>query len=58
LAAPGSAGELAQKLFELARDEELRLRLGAAGRARAEERFSLELWRTRMDELYRRLTRR
>jgi glycosyltransferase involved in cell wall biosynthesis len=47
----GDDGALADALVELASDDALRRRLGEAGRARAEERFSLR----RMVDDYRRV---
>ncbi len=39
---PDDSGALRNAMLELSGDEGLRCRLGAAGRARVEERFSLE----------------
>jgi len=46
---------LAARLAELAADPELRARMGAAGRARVLERYSVERLVSDVDELYRRL---
>lgn len=40
---PGDAGELAEKITVLCRDEELRLRVGAAGRERAERSYAADV---------------
>jgi glycosyltransferase involved in cell wall biosynthesis len=42
LVPPGNAGGLALHVIDLLRDAELRVRMGAAGRARAEAQFSAE----------------
>ena len=39
---PGNSGDLAEQLERYCRDSDLRRRLGAAGKARADERFALE----------------
>jgi glycosyltransferase involved in cell wall biosynthesis len=59
LAAPGDPEDLAEALARLVADGELRRRLGAAGRARAEQSFDLEPFRRAHLELYsRELARR
>jgi glycosyltransferase involved in cell wall biosynthesis len=59
LVEPGDAGELAAAVGRLIHDGELRRRLGAAGRARAEEEFDLDQFRRAHVELYsRELARR
>jgi len=55
LVPPGDERALAAALARIVGDASLRTRLGAAGRARAEERFALELFRARHIELYARL---
>jgi glycosyltransferase involved in cell wall biosynthesis len=59
LVRPGDPAELAAVLDRLARDPALRVRLGAAGRARAEEAFDLHAFRQAHLEVYsRELARR
>jgi glycosyltransferase involved in cell wall biosynthesis len=59
LVAPGDPEDLAEALARLVADGELRRRLGAAGRARAEQSFDLEPFRRAHLELYsRELARR
>jgi glycosyltransferase involved in cell wall biosynthesis len=55
LATPGDAAALAEKLGELVDDPDRRSSFGAAGRARAEEHFSLPAWRDAHFSLYRSL---
>jgi glycosyltransferase involved in cell wall biosynthesis len=56
---PGEPDELAAALLRLVQDPELRRRLGAAGRARAEQRFDVDAFRRAHVELYsRELARR
>lgn len=55
LVAPGDATALAAAIGRLARDHELRRRLGAAGRARAAADFDLPRFRSAHVELYERL---
>jgi glycosyltransferase involved in cell wall biosynthesis len=55
LVAPARADELAAALARVDADEELRQRLGRAGRERAEARYSLSRWSADHLELYRRL---
>ncbi len=52
LVEPGDADDLAAALARLVQDGELRGRLGAAGRARAEQAFALEPFRRAHLELY------
>lgn len=52
LVPPGRPDDLAVALERLVADDDLRRRLGDAGRARAVERFSLEGWRRSHLELY------
>jgi glycosyltransferase involved in cell wall biosynthesis len=42
LCPPGSVGDLARTILELARDGDLRARFGEAGQRRARELFSIE----------------
>jgi glycosyltransferase involved in cell wall biosynthesis len=49
---PADANALAGALAKLLDDNELAMRLGRAGRARAEELFSRETFLSRMKELY------
>jgi glycosyltransferase involved in cell wall biosynthesis len=58
LTPPGEPRQVADALSRLAADPELRARLGAAGRHRAEERFSLPRWRSAHLDLYRELLSR
>jgi len=55
LVPPGDAAALAARLGQLADDPGLRSSFGAAGRARAEEHFSLPAWRDAHYSLYRSL---
>jgi glycosyltransferase involved in cell wall biosynthesis len=55
LAPPGDAAALAARLCQLVDDPALRISFGSAGRARAEERFSLPAWREAHFSLYRSL---
>jgi len=48
----GDPGALAEVLVRLARDPDERARLGAAARARAQSRFTLARFQSRMAELY------
>jgi glycosyltransferase involved in cell wall biosynthesis len=49
---PGDGSALAEAILDLARDREKRLRMGAAGRARAETEFSVERMVERTLALY------
>jgi glycosyltransferase involved in cell wall biosynthesis len=53
LVAPGAVGELADRLAQLARDPELRARMGAAGRERMQTRYTVDRLIDDMDALYR-----
>jgi glycosyltransferase involved in cell wall biosynthesis len=55
LVAPGAVDELADRLERLAADEELRRRMGEAGRARVLPRYSVERLIDDVDALYRSL---
>jgi glycosyltransferase involved in cell wall biosynthesis len=55
LTPPGDAAALAARLGQLIDDPSLRTALGEAGRARAEEHFSLPAWRDAHFSLYRSL---
>lgn len=50
--APAAAAELAAALEPLVADTELRARMGAAGRARYRQEFTVETWARRTRELY------
>jgi glycosyltransferase involved in cell wall biosynthesis len=58
LVAPGAAQELAARLAELARDPELRVRMGAAGRERMRTRYAVDRLVDDVDRLYRELLER
>src|SRR5262249_38793901 len=58
LVEPGSVEELAQRLAELARDPELRNRMGAAGHERVLPRYAVSRLVDDVDELYRELLAR
>jgi glycosyltransferase involved in cell wall biosynthesis len=53
LVAPAAVGELADRLARLARDPALRARMGAAGRERMQERYSVGRLIDDVDRLYR-----
>lgn len=53
LVPPGDPERLADKLAGLLRDEPLRRRMGESGRARLEERFSVEPMVDRIEQVYR-----
>ena len=55
LVEPGDVAAMADRLAELAGDSELRARMGAAGRDRVLERYSVERLLDDMDRLYREL---
>jgi glycosyltransferase involved in cell wall biosynthesis len=55
LVEPGTVDGLASRLGELARDTELRTRMGAAGRERMQTRYSVDRLVDDMDQLYREL---
>ena len=55
LVEPGAVDELADRLARLAADGELRRRMGAAGRARVVERYSVQRLLGDMDSFYREL---
>ena len=55
LVAPGDVGELASRLGELARDAELRARMGTAGRERMQTRYAVGRLIDDVDRLYREL---
>jgi glycosyltransferase involved in cell wall biosynthesis len=55
LVEPGDVDAMADRLAELARDSELRARMGAAGRERVLERYSVERLLDDVDRLYRSL---
>ena len=55
LVEPGETEAAAERLAELARDPELRARLGDAGRENARERYSVERLVDDVDRLYRSL---
>ena len=55
LVEPGAVGDVADRLADLARDPELRERLGAAGRARVLPRYAVERLVDDIDRLYRAL---
>jgi glycosyltransferase involved in cell wall biosynthesis len=55
LVEPGAVAELAERLAHLARDPELRARMGAAGRARVLPRYSVDRLIDDVDSLYREL---
>jgi glycosyltransferase involved in cell wall biosynthesis len=55
LVEPGTVDGLASRLGELARDTELRTRMGAAGRERMQTRYSVDRLVDDMDRLYREL---
>ncbi len=55
LTPPGDAAALAARLGQLVDDPSLRIAFGEAGRARAEEYFSLPAWRDAHFSLYRSL---
>jgi glycosyltransferase involved in cell wall biosynthesis len=55
LVEPGDTEAAAERLVELARDPELRARMGEAGRANARERYSVERLVDDVDRLYREL---
>jgi glycosyltransferase involved in cell wall biosynthesis len=52
LVEPGDPDDLAAALLRVVRDRELRRRLGAAGRARAEQRFDVDAFRRAHVDLY------
>jgi glycosyltransferase involved in cell wall biosynthesis len=58
LVEPGTVDGLASRLGELARDTELRTRMGAAGRERMQTRYSVDRLIDDMDRLYRELLER
>jgi glycosyltransferase involved in cell wall biosynthesis len=58
LVAPAAVGELAARLAELARDPELRARMGAAGRERMQTRYAVDRLVDDVDRLYRELLAR
>jgi glycosyltransferase involved in cell wall biosynthesis len=58
LVAPGAVQELAARLAELARDPELRVRMGAAGRERMRTRYAVDRLVDDVDRLYRELLER
>lgn len=51
--APGDVAQLAQRIMQLATDPRLRARLGAAGRATAEQRFNRSRLSTELIPIYR-----
>jgi glycosyltransferase involved in cell wall biosynthesis len=55
LVAPGAVQEVAARLAELARDPELRVRMGAAGRERMRTRYAVDRLVDDVDRLYREL---
>jgi glycosyltransferase involved in cell wall biosynthesis len=55
LVEPGETGELADRIERLAREPELRERMGAAGRSRVVERYSVARLVDDVDRLYREL---
>jgi glycosyltransferase involved in cell wall biosynthesis len=55
LVEPGESGELADRIERLAREPELRERMGAAGRSRVLERYSVARLVDDVDRLYREL---
>ena len=55
LVEPGASDDLADRLAELARDEDLRERFGAAGRARVLPRYAVDRLVDDVDRLYRSL---
>jgi glycosyltransferase involved in cell wall biosynthesis len=57
LADPGDVDALAERLAELARDAELRLRLGRTGAERMRERYGVERMVDEVQQLYERLLR-
>jgi glycosyltransferase involved in cell wall biosynthesis len=58
LVEPAAVQELAARLAELARDPELRTRMGAAGRERMQTRYSVDRLVDDVDRLYRELLER
>ena len=58
LVAPAAVDELASRLTDLARDPELRARMGAAGRARMQTRYAVDRLVGDVDRLYRELLER
>ncbi len=58
LVEPGTVDGLASRLGELARDTELRTRMGAAGRERMQTRYSVDRLIDDVDRLYRELLER
>jgi glycosyltransferase involved in cell wall biosynthesis len=58
LVAPGAVQELAARLAELARDPELRVRMGAAGREQMRTRYAVDRLVDDVDRLYRELLER
>jgi glycosyltransferase involved in cell wall biosynthesis len=58
LVAPGAVQEVAARLAELARDPELRVRMGAAGRERMRTRYAVDRLVDDVDRLYRELLER
>jgi glycosyltransferase involved in cell wall biosynthesis len=52
---PGDAEQLAARIMQLARDPQLRERLGAAGRATVKERFNRTRMATELVPIYRKL---
>ena len=55
LVEPGDVDAMADRLAALASDEQLRHRMGEAGRADVHERYSVERLLDDVDQLYRRL---
>jgi glycosyltransferase involved in cell wall biosynthesis len=55
LVEPGDVDAMAERLAALAGDEELRARMGEAGRTGVRERYAVERLLDDMDRLYRRL---
>jgi glycosyltransferase involved in cell wall biosynthesis len=58
LVAPGAVQEVAARLAELARDPELRVRMGAAGREQMRTRYAVDRLVDDVDRLYRELLER